>query len=766
VTDAAIPTDTDEWHQTACILCSINCGIEVRLGGEDGRRFSRIRGDKAHPISAGYTCQKALRLDHYQNARDRLTTPLRRRHDGTFEPVDWDTAIAEVADRLQAVRDEHGGSAILHYGGGGQGNHLGGAYGRATLGALGVRYSSNALAQEKTGEFWVDGQLFGRTRCHTSPDLEHSQVAVFWGKNPWQSHGFPRARVILKEIANDPERSLVVVDPRRTETADLADVHLQVRPGGDAFALAGLLAALLDEDLVDHDFLDQRTVGLGNVVEVLSGVDVGRYAQSAGVEESEIRALARLIGGAGSVSIFEDLGIQQAPHSTLNSYLEKLVVLLTGNFGRRGGMNLHSRFASLGSGGGGSGSRSDEGPVTPVTGHRILAGLVPCNVIPDEILTDHPDRFRAMIIESSNPVHSLADSHRMREALDALDAVVVIDVALTETARHAHYVLPAASQFEKWEATFFNVEFPRNAFHLRHPIVDPLPGTLPEAEIHTRLVRALGVLDDDVVDELRAVADSGDLDAFYDTLGDVMSSRHDLAKLVPVLLHETLGAAMGSDKQGSAVVAGLALLCFLEQGDSVRRAGFDSPAELFEAVLASPSGLVFTVDDYPETFVRILHTDGRIHLAVEPLLDELAGLADEPSEPDDEWPFALAAGERRSYTANTIYRDPGWRKQDHDGALRINPDDAQRLALLNGDLARITTPAGEAHAVVEVTDTLRPGHASLPNGLGLSYPTDDRDVVTGVAPNELTSSDKRDWFAGTPHHKHVPARIEAASGPH
>src|SRR6185369_5745846 len=142
-----------------------------------------------------------------------------------------------------------------------------------------------------------------------------------------------------------------------------------------------------------------------------------------------------------------------------------------------------------------------------VVGMPLNSGLVPCNVIAEEILTDHPARYRAMIVESANPAHSLADSKRFREALAALDLVVVIDVAMTETARLAHYVLPASTQYEKWEATFFNFEFPRNFFHLRAPLFDPLPGTLPEPEIHRRLVRALGALrDEDLVDLHTAAA--------------------------------------------------------------------------------------------------------------------------------------------------------------------------------------------------------------------------------------------------------------------
>ncbi len=185
---------TATWHQTACILCECNCGIEVRLG-EDGRTFDRIRGDKAHPSSKGYTCEKALRLDHYQNGPHRLSTPMRRRADGTYEPIDWDTAIREVAEGLARVRDTHGGETIFYYGGGGQGNHLSGAYGTATRAALGSIYRSNALAQEKTGEMWVNGKLLG---AYTKGDYEHAEVTVWIGKNPYQSHSIPRARTTLK----------------------------------------------------------------------------------------------------------------------------------------------------------------------------------------------------------------------------------------------------------------------------------------------------------------------------------------------------------------------------------------------------------------------------------------------------------------------------------------------------------------------------------------------------------------------------------------
>lgn len=179
-------TDEATWHKTACILCESNCGIEVRV---DAGHFTRIRGNKDHVGSKGYTCEKALRLDHYQNHRARLTAPMRRRIDGSYEQVDWDTAIAEVAERLAHVRDTFGGATIFRYGGGGQGNHLGGVYGQSVAAVLGSVYRSNAIAQEKTGEAYIEARLY---RAHTRADIEHTEVAVFLGKNPGIAMGFPK----------------------------------------------------------------------------------------------------------------------------------------------------------------------------------------------------------------------------------------------------------------------------------------------------------------------------------------------------------------------------------------------------------------------------------------------------------------------------------------------------------------------------------------------------------------------------------------------
>ncbi|MCB0973836.1 MAG: molybdopterin-dependent oxidoreductase [Actinobacteria bacterium] len=746
-----------QWHQTACILCECNCGIEVRLG-DDRRTIERVRGDKAHPASQGYTCEKALRINHYQNGPHRLDTPMRRRPDGTYEPVDWDTAIADVAANFARVRDTYGGESIFYYGGGGQGNHLNGGYAAATRAVLGSKYKSNALGQEKLGEFWVNGRVVGN---YTRGDFEHAEVSVWVGKNPYQSHGIAQARRTLKEIARDPNRTMVVIDPRRSETAELADYHLAVRPGTDAWCFAALAAVLLQEDLINRAWLAEHSTGLDELTPHLVSVDIDRYAAICDVDADLIRTVARRIGTASSVSVYEDLGVQMNLNSTLTSYLDKLLWALTGNFAVPGGHYIPAPIVALANN---SPRGTDGSQRTRVTGTSIISGLVPGNVISEEILSDHPDRFRAMLVESANPAHSLADSPRMREALEALDYLVVIDVAMTETAQLADYVLPASSQYEKWEATFFNFEFPHNYFHLRRPMIEPLDGTLPEAEIHARIVEALGALDDLDLEPLHAAAQSG-REAFGQAFMGFMAEHPDAAKVMPVILYRTLGPTLPDGAASAALLWGAVNIASLSIGPSIERAGFvgDGLAlgdALFDAILKSSSGVIFSVDEPEVCWSRVQTPDGRINVAIPELFDALDGLATAKipgSDPD--FPLVLSAGERRSFTAVTIFRSPDWRKRDRDGGLRMSAADADALGLNDGDRALVTTARGSAEAVVEISPMMRAGHISLPNGYGVTeLPTAER---VGVPPNSLTSTSHRDPIAGTPYHKHVPARVEA-----
>ncbi|MEM9075212.1 MAG: molybdopterin dinucleotide binding domain-containing protein, partial [Myxococcota bacterium] len=427
---------------------------------------------------------------------------------------------------------------------------------------------------------------------------------------------------------------------------------------------------------------------------------------------------------------------------------------LTGNLGKKGAQYIITPFSNIASGR----YRRD----SPVAGARIIGGLVPCNVIAEEILSDHDKRYRAMIVEASNPAHSLADSKAMREALASLDTLVVIDVAMTETAKLADYVLPASTQYEKAEATFFNAEFPKNYFHLRPALLEAPEGPLPEAEIHARLVDALGALDHELIDQLRSAAEES-REAFTTAFTKEVAFNPKHQATAAVILYRTLGEVLPPRLKEGAVLWGLALQLAAKSGPSLARAGFSGPPavagnQLFDALVDNPSGIVFAVDEWDDQLGRVQTKSKKLQLALPDLLEELARLDEVDDVTSEAFPLVLSAGERRSFTANTIVRDPAWRKKDAKGALRISPDDAEGLGVSSGDRVRLVTERGELLVEIEVSTQMQPGHISLPNGMGLG---ENAEGQGGVAPNELTASAWRDPFVGTPWHKRVPARVEA-----
>jgi anaerobic selenocysteine-containing dehydrogenase len=746
------------WHKTACNLCYINCGIEVMV--DDGR-IAKVRGDRDNPKSQGYLCNKAARIPFYAHHRDRLTTPLRRRSDGTFEAIDWDVAIAEIAAKLRSVVERHGGKSIALYGGGGQGNHAGGAYVNAVLRALGSRHVFNALSQEKTGDFWVNGHLFGSQTCHTAEDVHHCDLLFVIGANPWIAHGFPNARDQLNQIRKDPDRKLIVIDPRRTETAEMADLHLAVRPGADAFLLGAILATLIERDALDHDFLALHTKGFPEVEAALRRIPIEAWAQAADIPLSEIDRCADMIIAAKAMTVRVELGIQQGVNSTLNSYLEKLLIMLTGSFGRKGTNQLHSWLQPLW-------GNSPNQTFAP-TDTEVIAGLLPPNLFAQAVLGDHPDRLRCVWVDSSNPANTAANTAEVEKALRALELCVVVDVAMTETARLADYVLPASSQYEKCEFTLFNFEFPTNYFHVRPGVVPPLQGTLPEPEIYTRLARALGLLPgDNVLAPLREAA-LRSRPAFAAAFRAFMADNPAAAPLGALLLYNTLGASLPAGTAAAAPLWAAALACARRAPEAVRRAlGAGSEVSdkelgdaLFDAIVTARSGTAITTHTYEEVWSLISHPDRKVHLAIPAMLEWLGKLDPATAGPAKDYPFILAAGQRRMFNANQIFRDPAWRRDDPDGALFVNAKDLASLGATDGEWIVVKSAAGHIVARAKADDSMREGQLALPHGYGQSYPTKDGERLNnGPRVNVLTDSDNRDPIAGTPYHKHVAVRLE------
>jgi anaerobic selenocysteine-containing dehydrogenase len=747
-----------DWHKTACGLCYVNCGLEVQT---DGPVIVRIRGDKENPRTEGYLCQKAQRLTWYGNHNDRLTTPLRRRADGTHEPISWETALSEIAARLHDVRAEDLAAgrpgSFAYVGGGGQGNHSGGGYGGALRKWMNSTRFFGALSQEKTGDFWVNGKLFGGQTNHTAEGVEECDLLLVIGCNPWLANGFNRARSVVNDIKNNPARKMIVIDPRRTETAEVADVHLPLRPGTDAYLLGAILALIVERGGQDSAFLEAHTDGFGEVAAALGKIPVDAWIAHAEVGREDVERTVDLILGASAMSVRVELGIQQGRNSTLNSYLEKLLFLLTGNFGRPGTNALHSWLMPLW--GESSGERSE------ITGFEYIGGLLPLSTVAEEVLADHPNKVRVLWVESSNPANTAPDTAAMECAIAECELSVVIDVAYTETAALADYVLPAASQYEKWEFTFFDFEFPTNYFHLRQPLFSPLPGTLVEAEIYARLFEQLGVMpDQSTLDTLTEVART-DRPQLLRHAGPVLQQNPAIAT---VLLYRTLGRTL-PDGAGSAAVLWLGCHQAAKRMPVAVQRALDSelsgPAlgeELFDRVLASPSGIAFSTHTYDEVW-DLMRAD-RVQLAVPELLTWLADLDPSVDLSDPAYPLSLINGQRRRHNANQILRPASWRKSDPDGALRVRTDDLAVIGAQAGDWVAVVSKTGRIVVRAEVDDSLRRGQMALPHGFGMSIPDGHGGrVVNGPRINVITDATDRDPIAGTPHHKDMPVRLETAT---
>jgi anaerobic selenocysteine-containing dehydrogenase len=620
----------------------------------------------------------------------------------------------------------------------------------------------NALSQEKTGDFWVNGKLFGSQTVHTAEGVDDCDLLVVIGANPWLAHGFRNARRVVNDVKNSGERSMIVIDPRRTETADVADLHLPLRPGTDAFLLSAIIAMIIERRGHDAAWLADHTEGFAEVAATFARIPVAEWVAHAEVEPADVERAVDMILAARAMTVRVELGLQQGRHSTLNSYLEKLLYLVTGHFGRPGTNAVHSWLQPLWA--------NSDGERSEITGLEYIARLLSPNTIAEEVLTDHPHRIRALWVQSGNPANTVADTPAFEAAMRACDLSVVIDVAYTETAALADYVLPAASQHEKWEYTFFTFEWPTNYFQLRRPLFEPLEGTLPESEIYARLFEHLGVLPDAAVlaDLIEVARD--DRPRLLQRAGDVMAAHPGLADIVPVLLYRTLGALL---PDGAAHVAPLWLACHraastLSTTTAVQRAlgtdvsGFALGEALFDRVLTSPNGLAFSRHEYDEVW-QLVERD-RIQLAVPELLDWVARLDPAAERPDPDYPFSLVSGQRRSHNANQILRSPAWRRSDPDGALWIHPADLTDLAVDPGGWVAVETPTGRIVVRAAEDDSMRPGQVALPHGFGMSYP-DGRGgrVVNGPRINEITASTDRDPIAGTPHHKDVPVRLEAAT---
>jgi anaerobic selenocysteine-containing dehydrogenase len=750
---------------TVCVLCSHNCGLRVDV--EDGRIVA-VRGDETNPITRGYLCNKAFAISHYVEHGDRVRHPLRRQPDGSFEAIDWDTAVSEIAARLNAIRGRHSPRAIALVGIGGQGNHMDAPYAMAFLRGAGSRRWFNAFAQEKTQHNLLDQWMFDASPAtFLHADTARARFVLVLGTNPKISNRGHNATDTFKMLATDPARTVVVADPRETETTQTATRHLRVRPGTDVYLLLAMAAVIVREGLFAQRFVDERTVGFDALRAELAAVDVATMAARCGLAEDAIVETARGFAGAESAAIFFDLGVEQTPFSTLVAYLIRVLLVLTDNLGRPGGCMFLESFVP-----------PVQDPALIKEPERALASGIPAiralgndgmfspTLVPEEVLIDHPERIRALIVEGANPILSYSDAARWREARERLDLLVVIDPAMTETARMADYVLPTPVGYEKWETAVFPRGVPEIYMQVRPPVVPPPPDALPEPEIYVRLCEAMRLYGPAPA-ELEALATqaltpAGGMAFLGAAQAAASGGQHEML----VWAYRTLGPHLASPSLTAMFF--IAHLNAMFRTESVLRTlgpdwegkmPFEIGAELFRRILAHPEGVEIARQRLETNFEDHLgFADRKVRLAPEPMMPEIRRAIASEAAVDAAFPLVMAAGLRTRWTANTIQRDPAWRKgKGPHCALNLSPDDAATLGIRDGDTVRVATRRGSLMLPAQVDRKLMAGHVWMPNGFGM---VSADGMVQGGNQNELTDSTDRDPFTGIPHHRYVRCRVE------
>jgi anaerobic selenocysteine-containing dehydrogenase len=739
-------------YKTGCVLCAQNCGLEVEV---EHNRIVKVKPDKSNVRSEGYLCRKGMNIGYYQHNADRLKYPLKRVGEG-FKRISWDQVIDEIASKLKNIIGQFGPRSFAYMGGGGQGCHFEAAFGVRLLRGLGSQYHYSALAQEFAGAFWVCGRTHGRQNLHDQPDVAQTDLLLVLGWNGMQSHQIPQAPRQLQRIAKDSDKLLIVVDPRLSETAKIADIHLPIRPGTDALLLKAMITIILQEGWENKAYLENHTSGFEQVISLFQNFDTRAAVKTCKLYYDQVREVSRLYATRKS-SLRYDLGIFMGRHSGLSSYLIVILQAICGRLCVEGGNVINGHMMPIG---GHTDERDPKVWRTLATNSFPVCGTFPPNVMPEEIMSDHPERLRAVLVAGSNPLRSYADTTAYEKAFRRLDLLVTAEMAMTETAVLSHYVLPSRSGYESWDGTFFPLTYPGIFFQMRRPIVDPEEEPLELGEIHLRLADKLGLIPP-IPDALYKAAQESHA-TFAKVLMEYAMKEPKALKSMPFILGKTLGKTMGSVHL--AALWGMLQVAPKSFYENAGRAGFKMGTtmgeEIFQQIIDHPEGIwVGRVN--PENKMASLKTaDGKICLHIPELLDELRSLNATREEAalviDPKFPLILMAGRHISTNANTMMRDPAWNEGKRACTLAMHPADAATLNLKDGQQVRVTTEAGFEEIELEVSDTAHIGHVVIPHGFGLVY----NGKKYGANVNRLTKNTHRDQF-GTPIHRYVPCRVEA-----
>ncbi|MDD9382144.1 molybdopterin oxidoreductase family protein [Streptomyces sp. ZAF1911] len=740
-----------------CPLCEATCGLTLTI---EGTTVTGARGDRDDVFSRGFICPKGAAFGGLDADPDRLRTPLVRR-DGRLREATWEEAFQAIADAVPALVRTYGPQSVgVVLGNPNVHTMAGQLYPPLLLKALGTRNLFTASTLDQMPKHVSSGLLFGDPFAIPVPDLDRTDFLLLLGANPVESNGslctapdFPGRLKALRARGG----TLVVVDPRRTRTAKLADRHLAPRPGSDALLLAALAHTLLAEELTDPGVLAEHTQGIGELSEALGGFTPEAVAPACDLTAEEIRALARDLAAAPTAAVYGRIGSCTVEYGTLASWLVDVLNILTGNLDRPGGAMFPLSATDRAPRPAGPGKGFGLGRWhSRVSGHPEAKAELPLAALAEEIDTPGEGRIRALVSIAANPVLSAPDGRRLDAALAGLDFMVSIDPYLNETSRHAHVVLPPAPPSQSAHFDFaFNTFAIRNQVRYSPPAVPLEDGRMDECEIHARLVLAVSGMhgtDPAAVDDLAIGA----------TLArECADPDSPLRGQDPARLAGLLAGGSGPERRLDLMLrlgpygdrfAGAADLPGSATTESHAGAP-DGPAGTgalgLERLRAHPHGI--DLGPLRPRLPGLLRTrSGRIELLPDPIAAELPRLRGTLTDR----PAALVLVGRRHLRSNNswLHNVPALAGGSNRCTLQVHPDDAARLGLTDGRPARITADGGSLEVPVEVTDTLRSGVVSLPHGWGHDRPGTRLSVAAaapGVNVNQLLDGSRLDPLSGT-----------------
>ena len=697
---------------------------------EDGQ-LTQLRPDKDHPLSRGYACPKGIAMADVQNDPDRVVYPLKRvGGPGEFERVTWDEALSDIAARLERVIGERGPEAVGWYmGNPGAFSYSHTLWAKGFLDGLGSPHYYSAGSQDVNNRFAASALLYGSPLLVPIPDLQRTDFLFMVGANPLVSHGSvlsaPRVREQLNAVVERGGR-IVVVDPRRSETARQFE-HVAIRPDTDAWMLLSMLQVIFAEGLEDHAWLDRNALGAERLAERVRDFEPERTEHVTGVPADSVREIARAFARAPSAAAYGRTGSCLGRFGTLVAYLLDALNAVTGNLDRPGGAVFGRPPIALDEIAEKAGLATYGKVRSRFGDYPDVIGNLPATLIPKEITTPGEGQIRAFFVSAGNPVLSVPDGDALERAFEQLDLLVSLDFYVTDTSRHADYVLPATTFLEREDVPvalmgFFSTPF----MQVTEAVVPPRGEARQEWRIIDDISRRIGI-------------------APY--------------SLKPLRMLARAGLRVSPRRLIDAV---------LRTGPAGDWFGLKPSGLSLAKVARSPHGVV--LDDHIATDVlrdRLRHSDRRVHVGDAEVMGEVDRL-ERSNGASGDYPLALIGlRELRSHNS-WMHNSPLLMRGGRTHALRIHPDDAAAAGLAEGDTARITSASGSLEVPVTVTDEMTPGSVALPHGWGHRSGGWRLAVEAGGANvNQLAPSDPDglERLAGMAHLNGIPVRVEAvASG--